>query len=367
MSAWHRQAAHCLSSVSSVSASCRVCGHAAVTGCTYVRDAGTGRSTAGTKWNWPQTCHTQTCDNTPWCVSLYKKLKIHKERNHFLHVCSSVLPDWVSASQSDQKGEIWDREFSKHWFAYTNETSYNWWELIFFFPLWLSYNWVWTSSSGELIDLGLNSSLFSLENNYAVIGRAEENRWPPPPILPPSPLSSPLFVMRGIISAAIYNLSQTIHCVLLSEKVELDEKCPPARYMKVWNCRLLFALSRVPQKVFLLLLTERLNFWWLLLPLCPPHPPPALIAFVSRSPPIYCCNFFNFSGLVVWRQKASPSAALWEMYINLSRETIQKKHIEGFSLSCSVGDTDPVNAPHLPPPPPMQLHQMNNQINVLVH
>lgn len=77
----------------------------------------------------------------------------------------------------------------------------------------------------------------------------------------------------------------------------------------------------------------------------PPHPPPALIAFVSRSPPIYCCNFFNFSGLVVWRQKASPSAALWEMYINLSRETIQKKHIECFSLSCSAGDTDPVNAP----------------------
>lgn len=197
MSAWHRQAAHCLSSVSSVSASCRVCGPAAVTGCTYVRDAGTGRSTAGTKWNWPQTCHTQTCDNTPWCVSLYKKLRIHEERNHFLHVYSSVLPDWVSASQSDQKGEIWDREFSKHWFAYTNETSYNWWELIFFPLLWLSYNWVWTSSSGELIDLGLNSSLFSLENNYAVIGRAEENRWPPPPILHPSPLLPPVCYERN--------------------------------------------------------------------------------------------------------------------------------------------------------------------------
>lgn len=31
----------------------------------------------------------------------------------------------------------------------------------------------------------------------------------------------------------------------------------------------------------------------------PQHPPLALIAFVSRSPPIYCCTFFNFSGLVV--------------------------------------------------------------------
>lgn len=41
------------------------------------------------------------------------------------------------------------------------------------------------------------------------------------------------------------------------------------------------------------------------------------------------------------------------------RQTIQKKHIEIFSLSRSVGDTDPVNA--------TQLHQMNNQINVLVH
>lgn len=72
--------------------------------------------------------------------------------------------------------------------------------------------------------------------------------------------SVPRFVMRGIISAVIYNLSQTIHCALLSVKVELHEKCPPARYMKVWNCRLLFALGLVPQKVFLLLLTERLNF-----------------------------------------------------------------------------------------------------------
>lgn len=87
--------------------------------------------------------------------------------------------------------------------------------------------------------------------------------------------------------------------------------------------------------------------WWrllLLVALCSRHPPPTLIAFVSRSPPIYCCNFSNFSGLVVWRQKTLASRALWEMYINLHRETTQKKHIEIFSLSCSVGDTQPVNA-----------------------
>ncbi len=97
---------------------------------------------------------------------------------------------------------------------------------------------------------------------------------------------------------------------------EFHEKCPAASDMKVWNCRLLFALGLVPQKLFLLLLTERPDGC------CrrSPRPPAALIAFVSRSPPIYCCNFSNFSGLIVWRQKAPASAALWEMYIKLRWE-----------------------------------------------
>lgn len=125
----HHQAAHCLSSRSSVSASC-VSGHAAVTGCTYKWSVETGHSTARRKWNWPQTCHRQTCNNTTWYFFWFGLRYMKKETTSCMF--NSILPDWVSVSQSDQKGEIWDREFLKHWFAYTNETSYNWWELIFF-------------------------------------------------------------------------------------------------------------------------------------------------------------------------------------------------------------------------------------------
>lgn len=99
--------------------------------------------------------------------------------------------------------------------------GHNW-----FFPslsLWLSYNWLWTPSNGELIDSGLNSSLF---NNYAAIGRAAENRRPPPPPPPPPPLF--LFVMRGIISAVLSNLSPTIHRTLLSGKVAAGWKMSPS-------------------------------------------------------------------------------------------------------------------------------------------
>lgn len=331
-------AAQCLSSRSSVSAS-RVSDHAAVTGCTYC--------------DWSQRSQEKMKLTTElsirrdiYCFVFVPKAKdTWRKKKPTSCMFNSILPDWVSVSQSDQKGEIWDREFLKHWFAYTNETSYNWWELIFFFLLWLSYNWVWTSSRGELIDLRLNSGLFSLDNNYAPTGWAEENRWPPPPIVFASPLLLPLFVMRGIISAAIHNLSQTIHRVLLSEKVELDEKCPPARYMKVWNCRLLFALSRVPQKVFLLLLTERLNFWWLLLPLA--HHvllQPWLLLFPGHLLSI-AATFSISQGLLYEDRRPRHQRLRWETYINLSRETIQKKHIERFSLSCSAGDTDLAEAP----------------------
>lgn len=125
--------------------------------------------------------------------------------------------------------------------------GHNW-----FFPslsLWLSYNWLWTPSNGELIDSGLNSSLF---NNYAAIGRAEQNQWPPP--------TTTFFVCllweeSFLLSSPIWPQRFIARC--WAGRLQLDEKCPPARYMKVWNCRLLFALGRVPQKVFLLLLTER--------------------------------------------------------------------------------------------------------------
>lgn len=199
--------------------------------------------------------------------------------------------------------------------------GHNW---FFSLLLWLSYNWVWTSSNEGLIDLGLNSSLFSSNNNYAAMGRAKEIGWPPPP-LPPLSFCL-LWEDSFLLSSPICPQRFIVRC--WARRLELDEKCPPARYMKVWNCRLLFAPGCVPQKVFLLLLTERAECLVAAATAAvagPPHPPPALIAFVSRSPPIYCCNFFNFSGLVVWRQKASASAAPWEMYINLSWKTIQKK------------------------------------------
>lgn len=237
----------------------------------------------------------------------------------------------------------------------------------FFFPLLrLSYNWVWTSSSGELIDLGLNSSLFSLENNYAVIGRAEENRWPPPPILHPSPLLPPVCYERNHFCCHLQSVPNNSLCFTeweggvrwkmssgeVHEGVKLQTPlCPQPRASK--------GISSFIDRAAEFLVAAAAAV--------PTTSSSSLDCFCFQvTSYLLLLNFFNFSGLVVWRQKASPSAALWEMYINLSRETIQKKHIEGFSLSCSVGDTDPVNAPP-PPPPPMQLHQMNNQINVLVH
>lgn len=91
-------------------------------------------------------------------------------------------------------------------------------------------------------------------------------------------------------------------------------------------------------------------------PRCSRNLPPTLIAFLSRSPPIYCSNFSNFSGLVVWRDVASPS--LWKC-LN------KKPHIQICSQSCLVGNTHPVIANR--EAPPIQVHQMNNQINVLLH
>lgn len=57
------------------------------------------------------------------------------------------------------------------------------------------------------------------------------------------------------------------------------ERRPPAGYMEV----------------FLLLLTERDGS----------TSSSSLIAFVSRSPPIYRCNFYNSSQLLAWRQKCT--------------------------------------------------------------
>lgn len=145
--------------------------------------------------------------------------------------------------------------------------GHNW----FFSPslsLWLSYNWLWTPSNGGLIDSRLNSSLFSSNNNYAAIWRALANQRPPPP-LPPSPF---LFVMRGIISAVLSNLSPTIHRVLLREGCSWMKNVPQRG---TWRCEI--ADSSLPSAVclkryFFFYWQSGLNVWQ---PPPPPPPPPA--------------------------------------------------------------------------------------------
>lgn len=123
----HHQAVHCLS----------VSVHAEVTGCTYKWFVETGHSPAGEN----ETDHrpvtgkrATTQREIILCCFCNESLRYTKKETTSC-MFNSILPEWVSVSQSDQKGEIWDREFLKHWFAYTNETSYNWWELIFFLAL----------------------------------------------------------------------------------------------------------------------------------------------------------------------------------------------------------------------------------------
>lgn len=166
----------------------------------------------------------------------------------------------------------------------------------FFFP---GHDWVWSSSGAELIDLCLNSTLFSSENNYlqrlGLVGQ--------------SGVADPFDQCRAFVWTHIYRQNFIRPCGVRSGifpwlESEFYEKCPVSRYMKVYG--------PAAHKLFLLLLTRRLlpAWWWpwwrwrrrRLVARCSPHPPAALIAFVSRSPPIYCCNFSNFSPRVVWRR-----------------------------------------------------------------
>ncbi len=97
------------------------------------------------------------------------------------HATTQHLRNQFPVSPSDQEGEIWDRPShgsDLHTLMKRAIIGQNW----FLFPLWLSCNWVWSSSRGELIDLWLNSSLFSLENNYVVMQWLDvPSCWPPPP------------------------------------------------------------------------------------------------------------------------------------------------------------------------------------------
>lgn len=200
----------------------------------------------------------------------------------------------------------------------------------FFF---LGHDWVWSSSGAELIDLCLNSTLFSSENNYlqrlGLVGR--------------SGVADPFDQCRAFVWNHIYRQNFIRPCGVRSGifpwlESEFYEKCPVSRYMKVYG--------PAAHKLFLLLLTRRLlpAWWWpwwrrrrRLVARCSPHPPAALIAFVSRSPPIYRCNFSNFSPRVVWRRGEEGGGRRGEEValaagaaarVNLHRDTAQKKHSE---------------------------------------
>lgn len=218
----------------------------------------------------------------------------------------------------------------------------------FFFP---GHDWVWSSSGAELIDLCLNSTLFSSENNYlqrlGLVGR--------------SGVADPFDQCRAFVWNHIYRQNFIRPCGVRSGifpwlESEFYEKCPVSRYMKVYG--------PAAHKLFLLLLTRRLlpAWWWpwwrrrrRLVARCSPHPPAALIAFVSRSPPIYRCNFSNFSPRVVWRRGEEGGGRRGEEValaagaaarVNLHRDTAQKKQ-----WNSSV----------------WQPHQMNDPINVSLH
>lgn len=96
-----------------------------------------------------------------WCRNWKEKNQDHKHSYLFnprVLSCLSVSL-WVSLTR---RGKYETKPFLSLWFTYTNESSYNWSELIFFpalIELRLSLKFF------KWIDLWLNSSLFSLENN----------------------------------------------------------------------------------------------------------------------------------------------------------------------------------------------------------
>lgn len=193
---------------------------------------------------------------------------------------------------------------------------------------------------------------------------------PPSAFLPPHCL-----LWEGIISAAIRNLSPAIHCVSLSETVEWDEKCPPAGYMKVWNCRLLFALGRVPQKVFLLFIDRVGGFLVAAAAAAAAGPAaflvqPWLLLFPGHLLSA-TATFSNFSGPCCMKQQASLlSVPPWEVYINLDTKGTRQIRLTPPPHFHALWATQiPIDAHTHPKPSPLQtqLHQMNNQIKVLVH
>lgn len=158
------------------------------------------------------------------------------------------LLEFLSAVRASRRGEYETgspQSADLHTLMKAAIIGHNW---FFSLSLWLSHNWVWTSPTGGVIDSGLNSSLFSSNNNYAAIWTCKgDPLTSPPPPLPPPPPPPLLFVMRGIISAVFSNLSPTIHGALLSEKVGAGWKMSPQR--GTWRCEI--ADSSLPSAVCL--------------------------------------------------------------------------------------------------------------------
>lgn len=136
----------------------------------------------------------------------------------------------------------------------------------------------------------------------------------------------------------------------LSEEVESHEKCPPAGYMKVWNCRLLFALGLMPQKVFLLLLTVRLNRG-LMAAAAEPTSPSILDCFCFQVTSYLLLQLFQF----LRARCMKTEGARWEMHINLRRAPTQRKHFKSSHFHAQRRRWA------------RRLHQSNNQINAVVH
>lgn len=141
--------------------------------------------------------------------------------------------------------------------------GHNW---FFSLALWLSYNWVWTSSNEGLIDSGLNSSLFSSNNNYAAMGRAEEIGWPPPP-LPPSPF---VCYERNHFCCLLQSVPNDSLRIAEREGWSWMKNVPQRG---TWRCEI--ADSSLPSAVclkryFFFYWQGGLNVWWL-----PPPPWPA--------------------------------------------------------------------------------------------
>lgn len=176
---------------------------------------------------------------------------------------------------------------------------------------------------------------------------AEVSLWPPPPItFSPPPVCYPR------------NHLQTVGWLLVNEIVNAHEKCPPARYMKVWNCRLLFALSPVPQKLFLLLLTARLNLSLMAATDTPPNRPSwSLDCFCFQVTSYLLLQLFQFLRACCMK---TEGAGVTGSPGNIHKPQ-QRNDTEETEKPCQFHACWATRMLQT------RLHQSNNQIKVLLH